>query len=144
MGWHGLTRALRPGDNQRGVDRRAFQALTRLICDTRTVGRGKRTAAERVVGRTENGRQQCKLPWASNQRCRREAASFLPHPFRLPNLSMNAGVGGGTVRPKASGRPNGEGAKLRGQGLRAEAEAARRLPAHESRDAGGVTPSRLH
>jgi hypothetical protein len=40
-------------------------------------------------------------------------------------------------------RPNGAGAKLRGQGLRAEADAARRLPACESRDAGGVTPRKL-
>jgi hypothetical protein len=38
------------------------------------------------------------------------------------------------------GAPNGEGAKLRGQGLRAEADAARGLPACESRDAGRVTP----
>jgi len=38
--------------------------------------------------------------------------------------------------------PNSEGAKLRGQGPRAEADAARRLPAYESRDADGVTPSR--
>jgi hypothetical protein len=45
---------------------------------------------------------------------------------------------------RSSGRANGSGAKLRGQGLRAEAEAARRMPACESRDAGGVTPSRLH
>jgi hypothetical protein len=40
------------------------------------------------------------------------------------------------------GRPNGEGAKLRGQGPRAEAAAARGLPAFEGRDAGRVTPSR--
>ena len=39
--------------------------------------------------------------------------------------------------------PNGEGAKLRGQGPRAETEAARRLPACEVRDAGGVTPCKL-
>ena len=37
-------------------------------------------------------------------------------------------------------RPNGSVVKLHGQGLRAEAEAARRLPACEARDAGGVTP----
>jgi hypothetical protein len=49
-------------------------------------------------------------------------------------------VGGGACGGRSRGRPNGEGAKLRGQGLRAEAEAARRLPACESRDAGGVTP----
>jgi len=39
--------------------------------------------------------------------------------------------------------PNGADAKLHGQGLRAEAEAARRLPACEARDAGGVTPWKL-
>jgi len=38
------------------------------------------------------------------------------------------------------GRPNGEGPKLRGQGPRPEAGAARGLPACESRDAGRVTP----
>jgi hypothetical protein len=37
-------------------------------------------------------------------------------------------------------RPNGEGAKLRGQGPRAEAGAARGLPAFEGRDAGRVMP----
>jgi hypothetical protein len=36
--------------------------------------------------------------------------------------------------------PNGPTVKLRGQGLRAEAGAARRLPACEVRVAGGVTP----
>jgi hypothetical protein len=36
-------------------------------------------------------------------------------------------------------RPNDPDAKLRGQGPRAEADAARRLPACEARDAGGVT-----
>jgi len=39
-----------------------------------------------------------------------------------------------------SGPPNGEGAKLRGQGPRAEADAARGLPAFEVRDADRVTP----
>ena len=38
---------------------------------------------------------------------------------------------------------NGLDVKLRGQGPRAEAEAARRLLACESRDAGGVTPCKL-
>jgi len=40
------------------------------------------------------------------------------------------------------GRANGSDVKLRGQGPRAEADAARRVPAFEARDAGGVTPSR--
>jgi hypothetical protein len=48
---------------------------------------------------------------------------------------------GGRLLLRAS-PANGEGAKLRGRGPRAEAGAARRLPACESRDAGGVTPSR--
>jgi hypothetical protein len=39
--------------------------------------------------------------------------------------------------------PNGSVVKLHGQGPRAEAEAARRLPACEARDAGGVTPYKL-
>jgi hypothetical protein len=40
-------------------------------------------------------------------------------------------------------RPNGPRAKLRGQGPRVEADAARGLPACESRDAGRVTPRKL-
>jgi hypothetical protein len=47
-----------------------------------------------------------------------------------------------SLRSAPVGPANGEGAKLRGQGPRAEADAARRLPACEARDAGGVTPSR--
>jgi hypothetical protein len=46
----------------------------------------------------------------------------------------------GKVRPQGSGRPNGLEVNPRGQGPRAEARAARRLPAFEARDAGGVTP----
>jgi hypothetical protein len=38
------------------------------------------------------------------------------------------------------GRPNGLEVNPRGQGPRAEAVAARRLPAFEARGAGGVTP----
>jgi hypothetical protein len=41
------------------------------------------------------------------------------------------------------GRANGSVVKLHGQGPRAEADAARRLPACEARDAGGVTPRKL-
>jgi len=37
-------------------------------------------------------------------------------------------------------RPNGLEVNPRGQGPRAEAAAARRMPAFEARDAGGVTP----
>ena len=36
--------------------------------------------------------------------------------------------------------PNGSDVKLRGQGPRGYGRAARRLPAFEARDAGGVTP----
>jgi len=57
--------------------------------------------------------------------------------FRLGRL--------GSVRPfpgGAMGRANGPTAKLRGQGPRAEAAAARGMPACESRDAGRVTPFR--
>jgi hypothetical protein len=46
------------------------------------------------------------------------------------------------VRPQGFGPPNGPEVNPRGQGPRAEADAARRLPACESRDAGGVTPCR--
>jgi hypothetical protein len=47
------------------------------------------------------------------------------------------------LRSAPGGPANGEGAKLRGQGPCAEAGAARRLPACEARDAGGVTPRKL-
>jgi len=49
----------------------------------------------------------------------------------------------GKVRPEDCGRPNGSGAKLRGQGPRRYGRAARRLPAFEGCDAGGVTPRKL-
>jgi hypothetical protein len=56
-----------------------------------------------------------------------------------------AAVGGGKVRPENCCRPNGSDAKLRGQGPRAEASAARHLPrlttSRQERDAGGVTRS---
>ena len=52
-------------------------------------------------------------------------------------------MGGGKGRPQGSGRPNDLDVKLRGQGPRAEAEAARGMPACESRDAGRVTPFRF-
>jgi len=38
------------------------------------------------------------------------------------------------------GAPNDPTVKLRGQGPRGYGRAARRLPAFEARDAGGVTP----
>jgi hypothetical protein len=38
---------------------------------------------------------------------------------------------------------NGSDVKLRGQGPRGYGRAARRLPAFEARDAGGVTPTKL-
>ena len=49
-------------------------------------------------------------------------------------------AGGGNLRTEGSGRPNGLEVNPRGQGPRAEAAAARRMPAFEARDAGGVTP----
>jgi hypothetical protein len=45
-----------------------------------------------------------------------------------------------TCGPQESSRPNGLEVNPRGQGPRAEADASRRLPAFEARDAGGVTP----
>jgi len=41
------------------------------------------------------------------------------------------------------GRPNGLEVNPRGQGLRGYGSAARRMPAFEARDAGGVTPRML-
>ena len=46
----------------------------------------------------------------------------------------------GGVVPDALGRANGLEVNPRGQGPRAEAVAARRLPAFEARGAGGVPP----
>jgi len=48
----------------------------------------------------------------------------------------------GEGEPERNRPPNGSDVKLRGQGPRAEADAARCMPAFEARDAGGVTPSR--
>jgi hypothetical protein len=78
---------------------------------------------------------------------------------RLQHRSENVQVAGAgeanmraALRRNGSGRavekvnrqdrcpPNGPEVNLRGQGPRAEASAARRMPALEARDAGGVTP----
>jgi hypothetical protein len=53
-----------------------------------------------------------------------------------------AGLGGWLMHSR-DGPPNGEGAKLRGQGPRSEADAAHGLPACKSRDAGRAPPSRF-
>src|SRR6185369_1106316 len=47
---------------------------------------------------------------------------------------------GGWLKRLEDGPPNGSDVKLRGQGPRGYGSAARRMPACESRDAGGVTP----
>ena len=52
-------------------------------------------------------------------------------------------MGGGSVRCLDRCRPNGVEVNPRGQGLRGYGSAARRLPAFEARDAGGVTPRKL-
>ena len=54
-----------------------------------------------------------------------------------------ARVGGGNVQAQGSGRPNGLEVNPRGQGPRGYGSAARRVPAFEARDAGGVTPRKL-
>jgi hypothetical protein len=58
---------------------------------------------------------------------------------------MSGGAGPSAVhsREVELGAPNGSDVKLRGQGPRGYGSAARRLPAFEARDAGGVTPARL-
>jgi hypothetical protein len=56
---------------------------------------------------------------------------------------MRRGWAGETRGNRNDGRPNGSDVKLRGQGPRGYGSAARRLPACESRDAGGVTPRKL-
>jgi hypothetical protein len=53
-------------------------------------------------------------------------------------LIGNGGKQAACLRP-----PNGQRAKLRGQGPRRYGSAARRMPAFEARDAGGVTPRKL-
>jgi hypothetical protein len=71
------------------------------------------------------------------------AVRRLPYVHRVLHLTTTAecsGLGGGNVRLRNYGRPNGLEVNPRGQGPRAEAAAARRLPAFEARDAGGVTP----
>jgi hypothetical protein len=46
-------------------------------------------------------------------------------------------------RPPFPGRANGLEVNPRGQGPRRYGSAARRMPAFEARDAGGVTPDKL-
>jgi len=47
------------------------------------------------------------------------------------------------VQSPRLGRPNGLEVNPRGQGLRGYGSAARRVPAFEARDAGGVTPCKI-
>jgi len=61
---------------------------------------------------------------------------------RFPSGSVGKGEGKGGSFGAAVVTANGEGAKLRGQGPRPDGRAARRVPAFEARDAGGVTPSK--
>jgi len=51
-----------------------------------------------------------------------------------------AGLGGGKAQPRKVSPANGPEVNPRGQGLRAEADAAHGLPACESRDAGRAPP----
>ena len=57
--------------------------------------------------------------------------------------SNDAGGRGETSSRKHGGRPNGLEVNPRGQGPRGHGSAARRMPALEARDAGGVTPRKL-
>ncbi len=104
-----------------------------------------------VAGLTERrllphrGRQTCKnCRCPAIYSCRREAASFLPLAFPLNEACrMDVGSGGGNVRLRIFGRPNGLEVNPRGRGPRGYGSAARRMPAFETRDAGGVTPCKL-
>ena len=58
-------------------------------------------------------------------------------------MFRGVGLGGGNVRLRGGGRPNGPEVNPRGQGPRGYGSAARRMPAFEARDAGGVTPCKL-
>jgi hypothetical protein len=62
-------------------------------------------------------------------------------PPRMP--ACGAGRAGERAVAGICDRPNGQRAKLRGQGPRGYGSAARRMPAFEVRDAGGVTPRKL-
>jgi len=57
-------------------------------------------------------------------------------------MNARSGWAGGSQRLE-DGPPNGSDVKLRGQGPRGYGSAARRVPAFEARDAGGVTPRKL-
>jgi len=87
------------------------------------------------------GMRTCNLPLASNQDAAVRRPPFAPSPSRFDkNVVWVPGLGGGNVRLRDRGRPNGPEVNPRGQGPRSEAAAARRMPAFEARDAGGVTP----
>jgi len=110
--------------------RRSLVASAVKLADT--LGRGRSWQAS-VCGPLSLARAVGLASFA----CHRRRATTRRH--RRTNTSARWGGG---LRYD-DGRPNGQTAKLRGQGPRAEAAAARRLPACEARDAGGVTPSRL-
>jgi len=59
---------------------------------------------------------------------------------QLTRKSHRSGVGGGTCGRRDRCAPNGQEVNPRGQGPRGYGSAARRMPALEARDAGGVTP----
>jgi hypothetical protein len=100
--------------------------------DAERRGRGKGASAKLVVGLTDT----------SAARCRRMCSSGV-FPVNTDLPSRGAGWAGERCGHENRGRPNGSDVKLRGQGLRGYGSAARRLPACESRDAGGVTPRKL-
>jgi hypothetical protein len=88
-------------------------------------------------------------PYSTDPRFVRPRDTVRPVSQRIAcreSLSMSgkpgtdAGRAGEARGCRARCRPNGSDAKLRGQGLRGYGRAARRLPALEARDAGGVTP----
>jgi len=64
-------------------------------------------------------------------------------PCRCKSLVMAAGRVGERCRYDNRCRPNGPEVNPRGQGLCGYGSAARRMPAFEARDAGGVTPRNL-
>jgi len=58
-------------------------------------------------------------------------------------VQRDLGREGKTCNRKNGCPPNGLEVNPRGQGLRGYGSAARRMPASEARDAGGVTPRKL-
>jgi hypothetical protein len=98
--------------------------------DSTTPSDQRSTASRFVVRQKEPDRTRCRSDAADDAYCGRQ----------LSTITVFRGFGWEVSGSRRDSRANGSDVKLRGQGPRGYGSAARRLPAFEARDAGGVTP----